>query len=70
MVSALAVLGECRNHSTILVVVDEATSPSQPGTRGLVHYGKFFTATRLDRSLLGNSYHDDSKIQDSWFYDH
>jgi len=22
--------------------VDETTSPSQPGTRGLVHYGKFF----------------------------
>ena len=31
----------------IPVVVDEATSPSQPGTRDLVHYGKFFSATRL-----------------------
>ncbi|MCA9013053.1 MAG: hypothetical protein KDB01_25045, partial [Planctomycetaceae bacterium] len=29
---------------------DEATSPSQSGTRGLVHYGKFFSAVRLKPS--------------------
>jgi cytochrome c553 len=28
--------------------VDEATSPSQPGTRDLVHYGKFFSAARIN----------------------
>jgi glycosyltransferase involved in cell wall biosynthesis len=41
-----------RNDSTIPVVVDEATSPSQPGTRDLVHYGKFFSAARLRRNLV------------------
>ncbi len=38
-----------RNDSTIPIVVDEATSPSQPGTRDLVHYGKFFSAARFHR---------------------
>jgi hypothetical protein len=30
--------------------VGEATSPSQSGTRGLVHDGKFFSAARLQPS--------------------
>ena len=33
------------------IVVDEATSPSQPGTRGLVHYSNFFLTPALPGSV-------------------
>ncbi|MEZ6032517.1 MAG: hypothetical protein R3C17_05470 [Planctomycetaceae bacterium] len=36
-----------RNDSAIPIVADEVTSPSQPGTRDLIHYGHFFSAARL-----------------------